>query len=114
MASDDCRKDESLEENRTDSGIDSYRSILKSEEPREPSVDFSGPRDKFPAVDERLDSAYESSSITVDSLTEVVEGYTLEEQAPSSELSKQEENLLTTITEDGDTYVYSLSYLCIY
>ncbi|KAL3052324.1 NF-kappa-B inhibitor epsilon [Trematomus bernacchii] len=106
MASDDCRKDESLEENRTDSGIDSYRSILKSEEPREPSVDFSGPRDKFPAVDERLDSAYESSSITVESLTEVVEGYTLEEQAPSSELSKQEENLLTTITEDGDTILH--------
>ncbi|KAF3850046.1 hypothetical protein F7725_019765 [Dissostichus mawsoni] len=106
MASDDCRKDESLEDNRTDSGIDSYRSILKSEEPREPSVDFSGPRDKFSAVEERLDSAYESSSITVESLTEIVEGYTLEEQAPSSELSEQEENLLTTITEDGDTILH--------
>ncbi|KAK5903359.1 hypothetical protein CgunFtcFv8_007148 [Champsocephalus gunnari] len=106
MASDDCRKDESLEDNRTDSGIDSCRSILKSEEPREPSVDFSGPRDKFSAVEERLDSAYESSSITVESLTEIVEGYTLEEQAPSSELSEQEENLLTTITEDGDTILH--------
>ncbi|XP_033931959.1 NF-kappa-B inhibitor epsilon [Pseudochaenichthys georgianus] len=106
MASDDCRKDESLEDNRTDSGIDSCRSILKSEEPREPSVDFSGPRDKFSAVEERLDSAYESSSITVESPTEIVEGYTLEEQAPSSELSEQEENLLTTITEDGDTILH--------
>ncbi|KAI4802430.1 hypothetical protein KUCAC02_020267 [Chaenocephalus aceratus] len=106
MASDDCRKDESLEDNRTDSGIDSCRSILKSEEPREPSVDFSGPRDKFSAVEERLDSAYESSSITVESLTEIVEGYKLEEQAPSSELSEQEENLLTTITEDGDTILH--------
>ncbi|KAK5879890.1 hypothetical protein CesoFtcFv8_022968 [Champsocephalus esox] len=106
MASDDCRKDESLEDNRIDSGIDSCRSILKSEEPREPSVDFSGPRDKFSAVEERLDSAYESSSITVESLTEIVEGYTLEEQAPSSELSEQKENLLTTITEDGDTILH--------
>ncbi|XP_034096041.1 NF-kappa-B inhibitor epsilon [Gymnodraco acuticeps] len=106
MASDDCRKDESLEDNRTDSGIDSYRSILKSEEPREPSVDFSGTRDKFSAVEERLDSAYESSSITVESLTEIVDGSTLEEQAPSSELSEQEENLLATFTDDGDTILH--------
>ncbi|KAK5852789.1 hypothetical protein PBY51_006630 [Eleginops maclovinus] len=110
MASDDCRKDESLEDNRTDSGIDSYRSILKSEEPREPSVDFSGPRDKFSTVEEHFDSAYDSSSITVESLTEIVGVQThssaKEEQAPSSELSEQEENLLTTITEDGDTILH--------
>ncbi|XP_029281479.1 NF-kappa-B inhibitor epsilon [Cottoperca gobio] len=110
MASDDCRKDDLLEDNRTDSGIDSYRSILKSEEPREPSTDFSGPRDKFSTGEERLDSAYDSSSITAESLSEIVEGCTLssakEEQAPSSELSEQEENLLATITEDGDTILH--------
>ncbi len=109
MASDDCRKDDLLEENRTDSGIDSYRSILKSEEPREPSSDFSGPKDKCPAVEERLDSAYGSSSITVETLSEIVGDCTLssskEEPEQSSELPEQEENLLTTITEDGDTYV---------
>lgn len=110
MASDDCCKDDSLDyagENRTDSGIDSYRSILKSEEaPREP--DMSGPREKFSTVEERLDSAYGSSSITGESLTELVESCTLsssaqEEQTYCSELSEQEENLLTTITEEGDT-----------
>lgn len=112
MASDDCRKDDLLEDNRTDSGIDSYRSMLKSEEPREPSTDFSGPRDKFSTGEERLDSAYGSSSITVESLSEIVGDCTLsstqEQQAQISELSEQEENLLTTITEDGDTYVFCL------
>lgn len=107
MSSDDCTKDDLLEDNRTDSAIDSYQSILKSEEPREQSADFSGPTDKFSTVEERLDSAYGSSSLTVESLTEIVEGCTLssakEEQAQSSELSEQEENFLTTITEDGDT-----------
>lgn len=102
MASDDCSKDALLEDNRTDSGIDSYRSILKSEEPREPSSDMSGPREKFSAMEERLDSAYGSSSIT-----ELVENCTLssgqEEQTDSSELSEQEEDVLTTITEEGDT-----------
>ncbi|XP_041815103.1 NF-kappa-B inhibitor epsilon [Chelmon rostratus] len=110
MASDDCRKDDLLEDSRTDSGIDSYRSILKSEEPREPSTDLSGPRDKFSTVEERLDSAYGSSSITVESLSEIVGDCTLssaqEEQAHISELSEQEENLLTTVTEDGDTILH--------
>lgn len=110
MASDDCRKEDLLEDNRTDSGIDSYRSMLKSEEPREQSADFSGPRDKLSTGEERLDSAYGSSSITVESLSEIVVGCTLssakEEQAQSSELSEQEENLLTTITEDGDTILH--------
>lgn len=112
MASDDCRKDDLQEENRTDSGIESFRSICKSEEPREPSADFSGPRDKFTAGEERLDSAYGSSSITVDSLIDIVEDCTLSsvqgDQAEISELSEQDENLLTTITEDGDTYVFIL------
>lgn len=125
MASDDCRKDELLlEDNRTDSGIDSYRSILKSsslsEEQQQqqqqphrepPSTDFSGPprgdNNKFSSAgEERLDSAYGSSSITVEveSLSEIVGGCSLqEEQNQSSELSEQEEILLTTITEDGDT-----------
>ncbi|XP_023270937.1 NF-kappa-B inhibitor epsilon [Seriola lalandi dorsalis] len=113
MASDDCSKDDLLEfagENRTDSGIDSYRSMLKSEEPRDPGTDISGPREKFSTVEERLDSAYGSSSITGESLTELVESCTLsgdqEEQTHSSELSEQEENLLTTITEEGDTFLH--------
>lgn len=96
MANDDC-------------SIDLYPSILKSEEPREQSTDFSGQKDKFSTVEERLDSAYGSSSITVESLSEIVEDFTLstanEEQEQLSELSEQE-NLLTTITEDGDTILH--------
>lgn len=106
MASDDCRKDELLDDSRADSGIDSFRSILKSEEARQPSADFGGERDKFSAVDERLDSAYGSSSITVESLTEIVGDCTLSGAAEQEKrISEQEENLLATITEDGDTYV---------
>uniref|UniRef100_A0A3Q3KJ45 Uncharacterized protein n=1 Tax=Monopterus albus TaxID=43700 RepID=A0A3Q3KJ45_MONAL len=110
MASKDCSKDDLLEDNRTDSGIDSYRSIVKSVEPREPSSDFAGPREKFSTVEERLDSAYSSSSITGESLSELVEGCTLsnvpEERTRSAELSEQEEDLLTTITEEGDTILH--------
>lgn len=97
-----------LEDNRTDSGIDSYRSIMKSEEPREPSTDFSGPKDKFSTGEERLDSAYGSSSITVESLSEIVGDCTLSNEEPPQipELPEQEENLLTTITEDGDTILH--------
>lgn len=108
MASDNCsRKDGSLEENRVDSGIDSYRSILKSVEARETITDTPEPGDKFSTAEERLDSSYGSSSITVESLSEIVGVCSIssaeEEQARSSDLSDQEENLLTTITEDGDT-----------
>ncbi|CAB1445096.1 unnamed protein product [Pleuronectes platessa] len=110
MASDDCSKDLYAVENRTDSGIDSYRSIVKSEEPREPGADLSGPREKFSAGEERLDSAYGSSSITGDSLSELVRTCSLssgrEESTLSSELCEQEENFLTTITEEGDTFLH--------
>ncbi|XP_019713455.1 NF-kappa-B inhibitor epsilon [Hippocampus comes] len=106
MASGDYRKDDFLEESRADSGINSYCSLLKSEER---STELGGPRDKFPAVEERLDSAYGSSSLTVESLTEIVEGITLDrEEAPatSSGLSEQEENIITSMTEDGDTILH--------
>uniref|UniRef100_H3DG45 Nuclear factor of kappa light polypeptide gene enhancer in B-cells inhibitor, epsilon n=1 Tax=Tetraodon nigroviridis TaxID=99883 RepID=H3DG45_TETNG len=59
---------------------------------------------------ERLDSSYGSSSITIESLSENVGGCTIsspgEEPGQSPELSEQEENLLTTITEDGDTILH--------
>lgn len=121
MASDHCRKDELLDECRADSGIDSFRSILKSEDARPPSgVDLGGPRtDKFSGVvDERLDSAYGSSSITVESLTEIVGECTISggasEAKQENRVPEQEENLLTTITEDGDTYVLMIHSLLYY
>lgn len=101
-----CGKEDLQEESRTDSGIDSYRSIIKSVEPRDASCDFSGPRDKFAAVDDRLDSAYGSSSLTVDSLSEIVENCALSSTVPGSEVPEEEENPLTTITEDGDTILH--------
>ncbi|XP_027896636.1 NF-kappa-B inhibitor epsilon [Xiphophorus couchianus] len=109
MASDGCGKEDLQEDIRMDSGIESYGSILTSEEPREPSSDFSGPRDKFSTGEERLDSAYTSSSLTVESLSDIIEGCTISNaedmQAKMPELSEQE-NLLTTITEDGDTILH--------
>ncbi|XP_054618551.1 NF-kappa-B inhibitor epsilon isoform X2 [Dunckerocampus dactyliophorus] len=103
MASGDCRKDDFTEENRVDSGIESYRSMLKSEEQR---TELSGPRDKFPHAEERLDSAYGSASLTVESLSDIVEGCTLEREAANSGLPEPEENLITSITEDGDTILH--------
>ncbi|XP_017267260.1 NF-kappa-B inhibitor epsilon [Kryptolebias marmoratus] len=107
MTSRDCSKDDLLEGTRMDSGIDSICPMLKSEEPREPSGDFSGPRDKLSVAEERLDSAYGSSSITVESLSEIVQDCALSSPAEeqTQELSEQE-NLLTTITEDGDTILH--------
>ncbi|XP_028997560.1 NF-kappa-B inhibitor epsilon [Betta splendens] len=106
MASDDCSKDALLEDGRADSGIDSYRSLLKSDEPREPREPSSDPREKASAADERLDSAYGSSSIT-----ELVEGCTisgsLEKPAKACEQSeREEEDVLTSITEEGDTILH--------
>ncbi|XP_029985100.1 NF-kappa-B inhibitor epsilon [Sphaeramia orbicularis] len=115
MSRDGCGKDDLLEDNRTDSGIDSYRSILKSEEPREPSTDFSGPRDKLSATgEERLDSAYASSSLTVESLSDIVGVCSLsspreeqeEEEDSREEECGQDDNPLTIITEDGDTILH--------
>ncbi|KAM8846918.1 NF-kappa-B inhibitor epsilon [Synchiropus picturatus] len=104
MASGSFTKDDLLEENRADSGIDSFRSILKSEDqPEHRSVEFSGPRDKSSAVEERLDSAYGSSSLTVESLSDIVEGCTI--SAPE-EQQQQQESQITSITEEGDTVLH--------
>ncbi|XP_076021453.1 NF-kappa-B inhibitor epsilon [Genypterus blacodes] len=115
MASNEYRKEDLLEDNRTDSGIDSYRSFVKDEtfiskEPPETSSDSSQSNDKLSGVEERLDSSYISASITVESLSEIVGDCTIssnpEEQTRSTELSEQDDNLLTTITEDGDTILH--------
>ncbi|XP_061602520.1 NF-kappa-B inhibitor epsilon [Cololabis saira] len=76
----------------------------------EPGLDPDpGPREKFLPAEDRLDSAYGSSSLTVDSLSEIVEVCSLgsggEEPETSPDLSEQE-NLLTAITEDGDTILH--------
>uniref|UniRef100_A0A8C6V1J7 Nuclear factor of kappa light polypeptide gene enhancer in B-cells inhibitor, epsilon n=1 Tax=Neogobius melanostomus TaxID=47308 RepID=A0A8C6V1J7_9GOBI len=115
----DGKHDPLVEENRMDSGIDSIRSVFKSEEPRDESCDFSGSRggdggsiggsgDKFMSADERLDSAYGSSSITVESLGQIVEECRISPVAEEQvyEEPQEEENPLTAITEDGDTILH--------
>ncbi|CAL8314365.1 unnamed protein product [Lota lota] len=117
MASGDYKKDYRMDDNSTDSGIDSFRSILKdAEEPYgklvgDPAEDTEC-ADKFcNATDERLDSAYGSSSLSVDSLSEIVQDCSISTAAEvhastPTRLSEQEENFLTTITEDGDTILH--------
>ncbi|XP_056150908.1 NF-kappa-B inhibitor epsilon [Lampris incognitus] len=117
MASGGCKKDDAgLEDSRADSGIDSYRSILK-EDPlgsskaagREPPSE-PGDGKLAAAADERLDSAYGSSSLTVESLSELVGDCSISraegEQPHNARLSEEEEKLLTTITDDGDTILH--------
>jgi len=107
----DPKKDGRVDDDnsRTDPGVDSYnRSTLKD------AVDTE-------CADERLDSAYGSSSLTVDSLSElVVEDCRVSSRADLGALSsssstaaittglsaqeeEEEEHFLTSITEDGDT-----------
>lgn len=111
------KHDPLVEESRMDSGIDSFRSVFKSEEPRSGvgvSSDFgsgslSGPRDKFVSAEERLDSAYGSSSLTVESLAEIVEECRIsaaEQEKQVAEPEDEEEDPLTAITEDGDTLLH--------
>lgn len=101
-----------------DSGIDSFRSsVFRSEEPRDMSSDFGvsvssntssggGPGDKFLSGEERLDSAYGSSSINVESLGDIVEECRISTGKQVSEEPQEEENPLTAITEDGDTILH--------
>lgn len=106
------------EENRTDSGIDSaiesFRSLPRDEQRYGGTAGSSAPgeQDKTSGVDEWLDSAYGSSSI-VDSLSEIITDKCSISETPSSESSQnpeenteEEENLLTKVTEDGDTILH--------
>lgn len=94
-----------FDESRIDSGIDSYKSIPRDQDG---TSDSSEEKDKSCAADERLDSAYVSSSLTVDSLGDFIEKCSISEceSATDCEYTEEEVNFLTTVTEDGDTYVY--------
>ncbi|XP_026872048.1 NF-kappa-B inhibitor epsilon [Electrophorus electricus] len=103
-----------LEENRTDSGIDSFRSLTKDDQYGTSSVPDTTRREEQDKLsggtDERLDSAYGSSSLTVDSLNEIIDKCSISE-TPCAESEKdceniEEENPLATITEDGDTILH--------
>ncbi|XP_067240574.1 NF-kappa-B inhibitor epsilon [Chanodichthys erythropterus] len=91
-----------LEDNRIDSGIDSI-SISRDYG----SLDSSEEKDKL-GTEERLDSAYVSSSLTVDSLGDLIEECIISdcENPTDCEYTEEEVNFLTTVTEDGDTILH--------
>ena len=103
-------KEDLHEDTRTDSGIESLKSISSTKDDqsmntvRNSASECSAVKDKFINTEERLDSDYDSS---VDSLSEIVEALNFCTN-PEEHESVQEENQLTTITEDGDTYVLNL------
>ncbi|KAM6954563.1 NF-kappa-B inhibitor epsilon [Aplochiton taeniatus] len=104
-------KTDLLEDNRTDSGIESLRSITKDDSLLKPPPDQCSEtneiRDKFANItDERLDSAYGSSSLTVESLSEIATACNISTPSDNVELNEHEKNLLTIITEDGDTILH--------
>ncbi|XP_062406939.1 NF-kappa-B inhibitor epsilon [Sardina pilchardus] len=108
-----------LEDNRIDSGIDSFKSLSKDEHYSKSVQELSPPedgevKDKLDSVtEERHDSAYISSSITVDNITDILKTCSIPgsqdtESAETSDHNEQEVNLnlLTTITDDGDTILH--------
>ncbi|XP_052391524.1 NF-kappa-B inhibitor epsilon [Carassius gibelio] len=94
-----------FDESRIDSGIDSYKSISREQDA---SSDRSQEKEKACVTDERLDSAYVSSSLNVDSLGDIIEQCSISEceSATDCEYTEEEVNFLTTVTEDGDTILH--------
>ncbi|KAG9344668.1 hypothetical protein JZ751_010354 [Albula glossodonta] len=103
------------EDSQIDSGVYSFPSLNKDYQcirttQESNTEDNEGNSDKLDnTTGERLDSAYGSSSLTVDSLNEIFHNCNISEE-PASEgtesSSEREVNLLTTITEDGDTILH--------
>lgn len=99
-----------LDETRIDSGIDSYKSISRDQYG---SLETSDEKDKAVCgTDERLDSAYVSSSLTTESLEDLIENCRISDSernavnATQCEYTEEEVSLLTTLTEDGDTILH--------
>ncbi|XP_017551154.1 NF-kappa-B inhibitor epsilon [Pygocentrus nattereri] len=103
-----------LEESRTDSGVDSFRSLTRDDQYNSgvSTGSVAGEQEKLSVVEERLDSAYGSSSITsitVDGLGEIIDKCSISEPPSaerSSEYTEEEVNVLATVTEDGDTVLH--------
>ncbi|KAJ8355467.1 hypothetical protein SKAU_G00182610 [Synaphobranchus kaupii] len=109
------RKVDPSEDGQIDSGLDSYRSLNKDYQGMKPTQgsnteDNELNNDKLDNLSgDRLDSAYGSSSLSVASLSEIIQNCSISEQpaAESTEFySEQEVNLLTSVTEDGDTILH--------
>ncbi|XP_021467277.2 NF-kappa-B inhibitor epsilon [Oncorhynchus mykiss] len=115
-AEDAKRKLDLLEDNQMDSGVESFQSLMKDDPfiktDQDSTSEPSEARDKLTitSTEERLDSAYGSSSLNVESLSEIIGDCNISksknDSAENNECSEHEENLLTTITEDGDTVLH--------
>ncbi|KAM9551275.1 NF-kappa-B inhibitor epsilon-like [Salvelinus alpinus] len=103
-----------LEDNRIDSGVESLQYFTKydpyNKTVRDSTSESSEAMDKCSSnTEERLDSAYGSSSLTVENFSEIIEGCNISESGDDSAKNtefEQKENLLTNITEDGDTLLH--------
>lgn len=104
-----------LEENWTDSGLGSISSVLDSNNshiPSSTSITSSnrGEEQDKQITDERLDSSYGSSSLTSELIDNFGSCHVSEAPAQQTEHrsdpSEEEKNLLTTLTEDGDTILH--------
>lgn len=108
---DDKSKFDLLEENRIDSGIESFRSLTSStnsgpDPPHPHSPSGREEQDKL-ATDERLDSSYGSSSLNTESLSDFMSKCSVSETRPEQgQYTEEEGNLLATVTEDGDTILH--------
>ncbi|KAL0964967.1 hypothetical protein UPYG_G00275070 [Umbra pygmaea] len=105
----------SLEDTRMDSGVESLQNSLKDDPynktVRHPTSEQCETRDKVSInTEERLDSAYGSSSLTVESLSEIIGDCEIttsenDDCVEKTEFTELEENL-STISEDGDTVLH--------
>lgn len=93
------------DESRIDSGIDSFKSIPRDQYP---SLETCEEEKPVCGTEERLDSAFVSSSLTsLDGLEDLIDKCRVSDDINPTECecTEEEVNLLTTLTEDGDTYV---------
>ncbi|XP_017312040.1 NF-kappa-B inhibitor epsilon [Ictalurus punctatus] len=117
---DEKSKFDLLEDSRIDSGIESFGSFSRDDRCSTTSSvpDHSSGRaeqDKL-STEERLDSSYGSSSLTTESLSDLMDKCNVSETRTDQgvqnqnlypvDYTEEEGNLLTTVTEDGDTFLH--------
>ncbi|KAF4082534.1 hypothetical protein AMELA_G00152640 [Ameiurus melas] len=114
---DEKSKFDLLEDSRIDSGIESFGSYHSTMSSVPDHRSGREEQDKL-STDERVDSSYGSSSLTTESLSDLlgkcnVSGARTDQGSPNLHLhitpvdyTEEEGNLLTTVTEDGDTFLH--------
>ncbi|TSK58190.1 Adenosine 3'-phospho 5'-phosphosulfate transporter 1 [Bagarius yarrelli] len=112
---DDKSKFDLLEDNRIDSGIDSFWSLTRDDRcsttSSVPDHHSGGEEQDKLGTDERLDSSYGSSSLNTESLSDFMSKCSVSETRTEQgqhtvDYTEEEGNLLATVTEDGDTILH--------